>query len=277
MMKPARSKRITWIIPKEKLFCPFKLNALNEMKSKKEKLFLFLATFFVANAIIAEIIGGKLIVLGDPSFSFLLNLGLFETQVGPFILSVGVFPWPIVFLSTDLINEYFGKRGVRQITNIAVVLILYVFVIIFVTMIPAAAEGISPVTDVAYKQVLGQSMWIIVGSIIAFVVSQMVDVMVFHLFRKKTGGKMLWARATGSTIVSQLIDSIIILGIAFYLPGKITFSQFLGFAITNYSYKVLIAVLITPLIYLGHGMIDRYLGKELAEELIEDAAQNSQA
>ncbi|KAA3613531.1 MAG: VUT family protein [Calditrichaeota bacterium] len=245
------------------------------MKSKKEKLFLFLATFFVANAIIAEIIGGKLIVLGDPSFNFLLNFGFFETQVGPFILSVGVFPWPIVFLSTDLINEYFGKRGVRQITNIAVILILYVFVIIFVTMIPDAAKGISPVSDESYSQVLSQSMWIIVGSIIAFLVSQIVDVIVFHIFRRKTGGKMLWARATGSTIVSQLIDSIIILGIAFYLPGKISLSQFLGFAITNYSYKVLIAILITPLIYLGHGMINRYLGKELSDELMETAAKTS--
>jgi uncharacterized integral membrane protein (TIGR00697 family) len=246
------------------------------MKSKKEKLFLFLATFFVANAIIAEIIGGKLIVLGDPSFNFLLNFGFFKTQVGPFILSVGVFPWPIVFLSTDLINEYFGKRGVRQITNIAVILILYVFVIIFVTMIPNAAEGISPVSDESYRQVLSQSMWIIVGSIVAFVVSQIVDVLVFHMFRRKTGGKMLWARATGSTIVSQLIDSIIILGIAFYLPGKITLAQFIGFAITNYSYKVLIAILITPLIYLGHGVIDRYLGKELADEMTQDAATGSQ-
>jgi len=246
------------------------------MISKKEKLFLFLATFFVANAIIAEIIGGKLIVLGDHSFNFMLNFGLFETQVGPFILSVGVFPWPIVFLSTDLINEYFGKRGVRQITNIAVILILYVFVIIFVTMIPSAAKGISPVSDEAYNQVFGQSMWIIVGSIVAFVVSQMVDVIVFQFFRKKTGGKMLWARATGSTIVSQLIDSIIILGIAFYLPGKITFAQFLGFAITNYSYKVLIAVLITPLIYLGHGVIDRYLGKGLSDEMTNEAAMGSQ-
>ncbi len=246
------------------------------MKSKKDKLFLFLATFFVANAIIAEIIGGKLIVIGDPSFNFLLNLGFLKTQVGPFILSVGVFPWPIVFLSTDLINEYFGKRGVRQITNIAVVLILYVFVIIFVTMIPGAAEGISPVSDESYRQVFSQSMWIIVGSIIAFVVSQIVDVMVFHLFRKKTGGKMLWMRATGSTVVSQFIDSIIILGIAFYLPGKITFSQFLGFAITNYSYKVLIAMLITPLIYVGHGFIGRYLGKELAEDMTNEAAETSQ-
>jgi len=245
------------------------------MKSKKEKLFLFLATFFVANAIIAEIIGGKLIVLGDASFSFMLNLGFFESPIGPFILSVGVIPWPVVFLSTDLINEYYGKKGVRQITNIAVVLILYVFFIIYMTMIPDAADGISPVTDDAYSQVLNQSLWIIFGSIIAFLVSQIVDVVVFHVFRRKTGGNKLWMRATGSTAVSQLIDSVIILGIAFYLPGKISLPEYLGFAITNYSYKLLIAILITPLIYLGHGLIDKYLGKELAEEMILEAAQSS--
>ena len=126
-------------------------------------------------------------------------------------------------------------------------------------------------------QVLNQSMWIIVGSIIAFIVSQIVDVMVFHIFRRKTGGKMLWVRATGSTFVSQFIDSVVILGIAFYIPGKINLSQYLGFAITNYSYKVLIAIIITPLIYLGHGLIDRYLGSEVAEEMIEEAAANSVA
>ena len=246
------------------------------MTTKREKLFLFLATFFVANAILAEIIGGKLIVLGDADFSFLLNFGLFETQVGPFILSVGVIPWPIVFLSTDLINEYFGKKGVRQITNIAVILILYIFVIIFLTMIPVAAEGISPVTEEAYRMVMSQSMWIIVGSIIAFVVSQIVDVLVFHVFRRKTGGKMLWARATGSTAVSQFIDSVVILGIAFYLPGRIDLSEYLGFAITNYSYKLVIAIIITPLIYLGHGLIDKYLGKDLADKMTEEAAASSQ-
>lgn len=242
---------------------------------KKDKLFFALGAFFITNAIVAEIIGGKLIVLGSADFQFTLNFGLFAPDVGPFILSVGVFPWPIVFLSTDLINEYFGKQGVRRITNIGVIMIIYTFIIIFVTMIPKAAEGISPVTDESYRQVLSQSMWIIVGSIIAFIVSQIVDVAVFHLFRSRTGGRYLWMRATGSTIVSQLIDSVIILGIAFYLPGKINLAQYLGFAITNYSYKVLIAILITPLIYLGHGIIDRYLGKEVAEEMAEEAAQKS--
>lgn len=249
---------------------------ITNSNSKKEKLFLYLAAFFVTNAVIAEIIGGKLILLGSGDIMFTLNLGFFKTDVGPFILSVGVIPWPIVFLSTDLINEYFGKQGVRRITFVAVAMIIYTFIVLYLTMLPDAAEGISPVTDSAYKQVLSQSMWIIVGSIVAFMVSQLVDVLVFHLFRRKTGGRHLWARATGSTVVSQFIDSIVILGIAFYLPGKITLAQYLGFAITNYSYKVLIAIIITPLIYLGHGMIDRFLGREMAHQLTEEAARKSE-
>ncbi len=245
------------------------------MQSKKERLFLYLATFFVANAVLAELIGGKLIVLGDAETLFMLNLGLFKTHIGPFILSVGVFPWPIVFLSTDLINEYYGKRGVRLITNIAAVLIVYIFLIIFLTMLPAAAEGISPVTEEAYRMVFGQSLWIIVGSITAFIVSQIVDVAIFHILRSRTGAKMLWLRATGSTIVSQFFDSVVILGIAFYLPGKITLPEYLGFALTNYSYKVAIAVMITPLIYLGHGLIDNYLGRDEAHRMAEAAAADS--
>jgi uncharacterized integral membrane protein (TIGR00697 family) len=243
--------------------------------SKKEKLFLYLAAFFITNAILAEIIGGKLILLGSGDFSFLLNFGFFSTEVGPLILSVGVIPWPIVFLSTDLINEYYGKQGVRRITFVAVAMIIYAFIIIYLTMLPDAAEGISPVSNDAYKEVLSQSMWIIVGSIVAFMVSQLVDVLVFHVFRRKTKGRHLWARATGSTVVSQFVDSIVILGIAFYLPGKITLPQYLGFAITNYSYKVIIAVLITPLIYLGHGIIEKFLGKENAKILSEEAAKKS--
>jgi len=243
--------------------------------SKKEKLFLYLAAFFITNALLAEIIGGKLILMGAKDFMFSLNFGLFSTEVGPLILSIGVIPWPIVFLSTDLINEYYGKQGVRRITFVAVGMIVYAFIIIYLTMLPDAAEGISPVSNQAYKEVLSQSMWIIVGSITAFMVSQLVDVLVFHVFRRKTEGRHLWARATGSTVVSQFVDSIVILGIAFYLPGKITLPQFLGFAITNYSYKVTIAVLITPLIYLGHGLIEKFLGEETAKSMSEEAAQSS--
>lgn len=174
-------------------------------------------------------------------------------------MSLGVIPWPVVFLTTDLINEYYGPPGVRRLTLITVGLILYAFVIIFVAMgIPAAS--ISPVKDEAFNAVLGQSQWIIAGSVTAFATSQLVDVAIFWLFRNATKGRFLWLRATGSTAVSQLIDTFVVLGIGFWLPGKIQTSDFLNLAFTNYTYKFGIAIALTPLIYASHHAIERYLG-----------------
>jgi hypothetical protein len=84
---------------------------------------------------------------------------------------------------------------------------------------------------------------------------------------------MIWLRATGSTVVSQLIDSFIVTGIAFWLPGKLSFGDFINTAATGYSAKLIIAILITPLIYLGHGIIHRYLGEKQSELLIDDIAK----
>ena len=136
--------------------------------------------------------------------------------------------------------------------------------------IPAAS--FSPVTNEQFNAVFGQSMWIIVGSISAFVMSQFVDVTVFWFFRGRTKGRFLWLRATGSTAVSQLIDSFVIIGIAFWLPGKLKTEEFLQVAFSNYSYKFLIAVALTPAIYLGHALIDRYLGEKEAIHLMEHAS-----
>ena len=123
----------------------------------------------------------------------------------------------------------------------------------------------------------GQSLWIIVGSVIAFAFSQLVDVFIFWLVRHKTGGRYLWMRATGSTVVSQLIDSIVIIGIAFWLPGKVRTSEFLTVAASNYSFKLIVALCTTPLLYAGHAVINRYLGEDEAHQLIEQSAKVSEA
>jgi hypothetical protein len=225
-------------------------------RSRKDLVYLILAGLFVSNALLGEILGGKLI------------------QWGPFVMSIGVIPWPAVFVTTDIINEYFGKEGVRRLTFITVGLILYAFLIIYLAMLIPAA-GISPVQDGPFSIVLGQSLWIIAGSVIAFCTSQLVDVVVFWLFRAKTQGKMLWLRATGSTAVSQMIDTFIVLGIAFWLPGKISTSDFFRLSATNYTYKLAIAVGLTPLLYLMHALIDRYLGEKEAHALIEAAAERA--
>lgn len=210
-------------------------------ENKKQIVFTILAGIFITNAVVAELIGGKLI------------------QIGPFVMSIGILPWPIVFLTTDLINEYFGQKGVRKLSYITAVLITYAFLILALAIVVPAAKGISPVNDNQFIAVFGQSMWIIVGSIIAFLFSQLIDAMVFHYVKEKTGGKKIWLRATGSTIISQLIDSFVVLGIAFWLPGKMDFNTFISSALTGYTFKLCVAVALTPAIYLGHNFIQNYL------------------
>lgn len=226
-------------------------------RTKKELVFIILAGIFITNAVVAELIGGKLIFLG------------------PFVMSVGILPWPVVFLATDLINEYYGKSGVRKLSLITASLIIYAFVVLFFAMQVPAAKGISAVTDSQFNAVFGQSMWIIVGSVIAFLVSQFIDVSIFWLLRDKTGGKMIWLRSTGSTIVSQLIDTFIVAGIGFWLPGKVDAATYLNMALTGYTAKLIIAVALTPAIYAGHAAVKKYIGDEEAEEIIKHTAEQS--
>lgn len=210
-------------------------------QSKKDTVYIILAGIFITNAIVAELIGGKLI------------------HVGSAVMSIGILPWPIVFVTTDLINEYFGERGVRKLSLITAGLIAYTFVVLFLAMRIPAVEGDSLVNDAQFHAVFGQSMWIIVGSITAFLVSQLIDVTIFQFFKNRTGGRMIWLRSTGSTVISQLFDSFIVLGIAFWMTGKMDTPTFIFSAFTGYFVKLIIAICLTPLIYLGHALIGKYI------------------
>jgi uncharacterized integral membrane protein (TIGR00697 family) len=231
-------------------------------------VFLVLGGFFITNAIVAELIGSKLIYVGSPDW----KLGRF----GPFAMSVGIIPWPVVFLTTDLVNEYFGRRGVRRLTFLTVALIAYAYLLLLLTM-KVPATPFSGVDDDSYNKVFGQSLWIIVGSITAFLISQLVDVFVFHTLRHRTGRALLWLRATGSTVVSQMIDSIVVLYIGLAIPLHWDFAQYVNVAVPNYLVKLGIAVCATPIIYAGHWAVDRYLGKEVADALADEAARDHAA
>jgi uncharacterized integral membrane protein (TIGR00697 family) len=224
-----------------------------DLKSRKDIVFLVLAGFFITNAIVAELIGGKLVQF----------FGLF-TQ------SIGIIMWPVIFLLTDLINEYYGRDGVRKLTYITVGLISFTFIVLTVA-INLEATSFSPVSDNDFRTVFGQSQWIIVGSIVAFLCSQLIDVQVFWLFKKATGNKHIWLRATGSTMVSQMVDTFVVQFIAFVLPGKWPFSEFITNASWGYAFKLLVALALIPLIYLGHYVIGKYLkyGKEPVVDLLD--------
>ncbi|MBX7150722.1 queuosine precursor transporter [bacterium] len=224
--------------------------------NKEQKLYCILMGIFLTALILAEITGSKLI-----------QWPITESLI--FTMTMGVVPFPVTFIVTDLINEYYGKPGIRFVTIIGMVMIAIAYVALLIDMsIPAAP--ISPVTDEMFNGVFGQSNRIILGSITAYLIGQLIDIQIFHWIRKRTHEKLLWLRATGSTFVSQFIDSFVVLFIAF--SGKIAFDQIVNIGITNYIYKFVLAILLTPLIYLAHFLIDRYLGRE-AKEMIHHAEE----
>jgi uncharacterized integral membrane protein (TIGR00697 family) len=210
-------------------------------ETRKSTLFVILAGIFITNAVVAELIGGKLI------------------HIGPYVMSVGIIPWPVVFITTDLINEYFGQKNVHKLSIITAALISYCFVLLYITLQIPAVNGNGLVNDAQFTAVFGQSLWIIVASIVAFLTSQVIDVTLFHFLKKKTGAKMIWLRSTGSTVISQFFDTFIVLGIAFYATGKMDTHTYITSGLVGYGVKLAIAIVMTPIIYLGHGLIEKYI------------------
>ena len=249
------------------------------LADKATRLYIFLGTFFVANALIAELIGVKLFQLETALGLSMADFTLLGQDHLSFVLSVGVLPWPIVFIMTDVVNDYYGVRGVRFLTLITAGLIAFAFVMLYfaIHVAPAgfwitssSAQGV-PDMQAAFANIFGQGMNIILGSLTAFITGQLVDAFSFRAIKRLTGDKRIWLRATGSTLISQLIDSVVVTYVAFWVFKGWSFALCTALVITAYSYKLIVALLSTPLVYLAHGAAERYLGKERAYAMREAA------
>lgn len=261
------------------------------IRNKPTKLFLILGGFFIANALIAEIIGVKIFSLEKTLGFSPLYIKLLGNELSV-NLTAGVLLWPVVFIMTDIINEYYGMKGVRFLSWLTAGLIAFAFLVFMGAMQLTPADffitskqgsGV-PDMEKAYNSVLGQGGFIIIGSITAFILGQLIDVFVFHKIKKATGEKKIWLRATGSTLVSQFIDSFVVLFIAFYVGTRVNqtgndfvwpFSLFIAVGLVNYIYKFIVAILMTPVIYFVHYMIEKYLGEEQAAEMKKAAMQDN--
>ncbi|MFY2765300.1 queuosine precursor transporter [Arenimonas sp. MALMAid1274] len=251
-------------------------------QERAQRLFLVLAVFFVSNALLAELIGVKIFALEDTLGMAPLEWNLFG-QTGSLNFTAGTLLWPIVFVMTDVINEFYGKRGVRFISWLAVGVIVYGFVFAYlaISLAPAswwvgvAADQGVPDYQKAFAAVFGQGLWTIGGSLVAFLVGQLIDVSVFHRIRRATGERAVWLRATGSTAVSQLVDSFVVLYIAFVLgPQQWPTSLFLAVGTLNYGYKMAAAIALIPLLYLVRRAITSFLGHGQAAQLRAAAARD---
>jgi uncharacterized integral membrane protein (TIGR00697 family) len=239
--------------------------------TREARLLVVLSAVLITSAVVAELVSVKLFQV--PFYGF---LGI-DRQ---FTLTGGSLLWPLVFLTTDVVNEFFGHKVVRFVTWVTIAMIGWTFLVSNLAL-GLHAVDFSPVDDPTFAKVFGQSGWIIVGSMAAFLLSQLVDVATFQRIRRAFDGRHIWARATGSTLVSQLIDSFVVIYIAFWLPGVlgvgpgVTGAQALEISLSSFAYKVGVAIGVTPLVYVAHWAVVRWLGHETAEAMAHEAAKAS--
>jgi len=249
------------------------------LADKGTRLYLVLGGFFVANALIAEMIGVKLFQLETLLGMAQADFELLGQPHLSFVLSVGVLPWPIVFIMTDVINDYYGVRGVRFLTLLTAGLIAFAFLVLAAAIHIAPAQfwvesGVQqgvPDMQAAFAAIFGQGMNIILGSLTAFVIGQFVDALSFRGIKRLTGDRRIWLRATGSTLISQLIDSVVVTYMAFWVLKDWSFALCTALVLTAYVYKFTVALLSTPLVYLVHALVERYLGTERAHAMRQAA------
>ena len=246
--------------------------------AREQVLAYVLCALFVGFFVAAEVLGGKL-------FRFtLFGLGPDDIGLGDgqeFAATAGILAFPLTFVMTDIVNEYFGRPIVRLFTWIAIAVNLLLQPVIRAAIAVPAISFTPGISDAdmqrGFQIAFGQTTSIVFASLCAFAIAQWLDALVFTRLRHLTGGKYLWLRAQGSTIVSQMIDTIAVIYLAFVVIPKLTggqawsISNAFSVSVTNYVYKFVIAVGSTPVLYFVHAAVDRYLGKETAEALVHHA------
>lgn len=245
--------------------------------TKRESLLLASLALFVGFFVTANFLGSKL-------WEFTL-FGLAPSDLGlsggTFVATAGILAFPLTFVLTDIVNEYFGRRIVRTFTWLAIAVNLVLQPIVLGA---AAAPTVSFTPGIeaeyahgAFRLAYGTTWTITVASLVAFALAQLVDVGVFSWLRRRTGGRMIWLRAQGSTVVSQLLDTAIVIYLAFYVLPAIAGDPHMGageagrIALTNYVYKFALAVVLTPLLYLVRTLVVAWLGPDEAARLAHEA------
>jgi queuosine precursor transporter len=204
---------------------------------RKQRTFIFLTALFVAALVTGDFIGGKFFVLGGFQFS------------------CGIIPFPLTFVLTDVVNEFYGKHGARRLTYAGLGAALFVWAVINLALaLPTSPD--SPIPDAVFRGAFGTSARLYIASLTAYTIGQMLDITIFGALRRATGHRLIWLRATGSTVLSQMIDSFMVSFV--FLVGTKPMDFIAGNAVNNYLGKLAMAVLLTPLIYLGHAVFTRW-------------------
>jgi len=203
---------------------------------RKQRFYIWLTAIFVAALITGDFIGGKFWVLFGQN------------------LSAGIIPFPLTFVLTDVVNEFYGTEGARRLTFVGLGAALFVWLVIQLAL-HLPPSPVSPIPDAVFQTAFGTSARLYVASLCAYVIGQLLDISIFRTLRRMTGHRLLWLRATGSTVLSQMIDSFTVSFV--FLAGTQTLGFITHNAANNYVGKLIMAVLLTPVIYAMHAVFRR--------------------
>ena len=221
----------------------------SEPLSRSNRLFVYLCSIFVACLLLGDVIGGKTVA----------------TPLGP--ISVGILPFPVTFLLTDVINDFYGRKGAQFVTMLGFWMAVLAWCILQVST-ALAPDRSTYFSQTEFAKIFGGSAQLFVSSIISYLIAQLLDIHVFQFWKSMTESRHLWLRATGSTVLSQVIDTVTINAIFWNWTAAADPRSFLGQLsieerwswigakiAREYGIKLIVAILLTPLIYAVHGII----------------------
>ena len=217
-----------------------------------QRIYLILGALFIASLVVSNLIFQKFF-----SFDF---FGIYT-----FELSVGILPYPITFLITDIISEVYGKRKANQVVTAGIFASVFSMGIIYLSSAVPATEW-SPVSDPLFDKVFGATVVAVFASMMAYLLAQYIDISIFHFWKRLTRGKHLWLRNNFSTFLSQFVDTFTVL-VLLCSFGKIEWHLFAGLLLSGFLFKVMVAATDTPFLYAAVYVLRRRFGLKIGEEI----------
>ena len=229
-------------------------------KLAAQRIYLLLGSLFITSLVVSNLIFQKFF------YWYPLDIEIFGTKL--FEISVGILPYPITFLITDLISEIYGKKKANQIVVAGIFASIFSLLIVYVSNIVPATSW-SPVGNEMFSRVFGNTALAVFASMIAYLFAQFIDIQIYHFWKQLTKGKHLWLRNNFSTFLSQFVDTFTVLTLlcSFHI---IAWDKFLGLLMAGFLFKVFIAACDTPFLYLGVYLFRRCFGLKVNEEISLD-------
>ncbi len=221
-------------------------------------IYLYLGALFITSLVVSNLIFQKFFYWNPFGEISIFGAPLFE-------VSVGILPYPITFLITDLISEIFGKKKANQVVVAGIFASFFSLLIVY-TASAAPATDWSPVTNAMFTSVFGNTIVAVFASMMAYLLAQFIDIQLYHFWKKLTKGKYLWLRNNFSTFSSQFIDTFTVV-LLLCVFGEIPWELFYGLVISGFFFKVFIALLDTPLLYLFVYLLRRRFNLKIGEEI----------